>query len=665
MYLPSTIVTKQNRLSAACLILLIHFMAVTAFAQDEAYIDDYKTWSLSEYEEETSTAIESFNEAPELTALVETGELPPVDERLPLREDVLVVQPRREIGSYGGQLTYHAMNPESFGNTGWTAWDQNIMGASTDVTEFFPQIAKTVELSEDLKKVTITLRRGMRWSDGEPVTIEDVMFWYEDIMLNEELPNLPGDLAPNGEPVVIETPTDNTVTLTFKEPYPVIMTLLQNIFPFAPKHYLQQFHADYNDRATELASEAGFETWADYFVDRYSGQTGDDQVNPELPVLKPWTLARIDQFGNKFYNRNPFYWKVDTAGNQLPYVNGQVRLLLANPEVIKLNIQAGEIDYTSAGFGFDLPDLPILSAAEAEGDYTTLLWPQQTGASWKYSFNLTTTDPVLREIFNDVRFRQAMSLAINRNEINETLFLGLGVPRQWGPPQSDVFFEDWMPDYYAEHNVDEANRLLDEMGLEWDANRQFRLRPNGERLTIILSDAIEQPQQDSLIKDYWEAVGVNTQIRPTTREAFAQAALANELQASVWWGTWNDELKLYQIPIWFQPPWGLETTPIGGGLGWWLWFNSNGQEGQEPPTKYLEQMQRIASFRQSERGSDAYLTLGQEIVNHTVEEMVNIGTTGEAPVVAIRSNRLENFPDQMLFSEHLKGGHSDQWFLNE
>lgn len=664
MHLPSTIIVK-NRLFAACLILSIHFLAVAAFAQDEAYVDNYKTWSLNDYEAEADTAIESFNEAPELTELVEAGELPPIDERLPLREDVLVVQPRREIGSYGGQLTYHAMNPESFGNTGWTAWDQNIMGASTDVTEFFPQIAKTVELSEDLRTVTFTLRRGMKWSDGEPVTTEDVMFWYEDIMLNEELPSLPGDLVPNGEPVVIDAPTDNTVTLTFEEPYPVIMTVLHNIFPFAPKHYLQQFHVDYNDEAPELAREAGFETWADYFVDRYSGQTGDEQVNPDLPILKPWTLARIDQFGNKFYLRNPYYWKVDTAGNQLPYVNNQVRLLLADAEVIKLNIQAGEIDYTSAGFGFDLPDLPVLSAAEAAGDYTTLLWPQQTGASWKYSFNLTTNDPVLREIFNDVRFRQAMSLAIDRNEINETLFLGLGVSRQWGPPQSDVFFQDWMLDYYATHDVDEANRLLDEMGLEWDANRQFRLRPDGERLTIILWDAIEQPQQDSLVKDYWEAVGVSVQINPTSREAFAQAALANELQASVWWGTWNDELKLYQIPIWFRPPWGLDTTPIGGGLDWWLWFNSNGQEGQEPPTEYLEQMERIESFRQSERGSDAYLTVGQEIVDHTVEEMVNIGTTGEAPVVAIRSNRLENFPDQMLFSEHLKGGHSDQWFLNE
>lgn len=664
MHLPSTIIVK-NRLFAACLILSTHLLAVVAFAQDEAYVDNYMTWSLNDYEAEADTVIESFNEAPELTELVEAGELPPIDERLPLREDVLVVQPRRDIGSYGGQLTYHAMNPESFGNTGWTAWDQNIMGASTDVTEFFPQIAKTVELSEDLRTVTFTLRRDMKWSDGEPVTTEDVMFWYEDIMLNEELPSLPGDLAPNGEPVVIETPTDNTVTLTFKEPYPVIMTLLQNIFPFAPKHYLQQFHVDYNNKVPELAREAGFETWADYFVDRYSGQTGDEQVNPDLPVLKPWTLARIDQFGNKFYRRNPYYWKVDTAGNQLPYVNNQVRLLLADAEVIKLNIQAGEIDYTSAGFGFDLPDLPVLSAAEAEGDYTTLLWPQQTGASWKYSFNLTTNDPVLREIFNDVRFRQAMSLAIDRTEINETLFLGLGVPRQWGPPQSDVFFQDWMPDYYATYDVNEANRLLDEMGLEWDANRQFRLRPDGKRLTIILADAIEQSQQDSLIKDYWEAVGVSVQINPTSREAFAQAALANELQASVWWGTWNDELKLYQIPIWFRPPWGLDTTPIGGGLDWWLWFNSNGQEGQEPPTEYLEQMERIESFRQSERGSDAYLTVGQEIVDHTVEEMVNIGTTGEAPVVAIRSNRLENFPDQMLFSEHLKGGHSDQWFLNE
>lgn len=647
-----------------CLVLTLG-LYTAALAQDEAYVDNYKTWSLDEYEKEIGKTVSSFNESPTLDAQVEGGTLPPVEERLPVREDILVVQPRQEVGQYGGELTWYGMNPESFGNTGWTAWDQDITGASANLDEFFPQIAKSVDLSKDLKTVTMTLRRGLKWSDGEPVTTEDVMFWYEDIMLNEELQSLPGDLAPNGDPVVVKTPDDNTVTFTFKEPYPVIMTLLQNIFPMAPKHYLQQFHIKYNKNAAQEAKTAGFNTWADYFVNRSSGQTGDDQVNADLPVLKPWTLESVDQFGNKFYSRNAYYWKVDTEGNQLPYVDSQVRLLLSDPEVIVLNIQAGKIDYTSAGFGLEITDLPVLKAGEASGNFTTLLWPQATGANWKYSFHLTVNDPVLRDIFGDVRFREAMSLAIDRNEINETLFLGLGVPRQWGPPEGDRFYEDWMSDYYATFDPEQANQLLDDMGLKWDADHQYRLRPDGKRLTVILWDAISQAQQDELVKDYWEAVGVAVTINPSTREAFAQAALADELQASVWWGTWNDELKLYQIPIWFRPPWGLDSTPIGGGLAWWTWFNTKGQQGQEPPAEQLEQMKRLQTFQQSERGSETYLKLGKEIVKHTIEEMVNIGTTGQAPAVAIRTNRLQNFPDEMFFSEHLKGGQSDQWFLNE
>ena len=191
--------SKQLKVSwVVWLIVIVGLMSFTAVAQDGGFstADNYRVWSLDEYEASTGNSIAMFNEAPMLAEMVAAGELPPVEERLPDRGEIMVVQPREAIGAYGGEITFNATNPTSFGNTGFTAWDQHLTGFSTNWEIVFPEIAKSVELSDDLTTATVTLRRGMKWSDGAPVTADDVMFWYEDIMLHEELPNMPRALSP-------------------------------------------------------------------------------------------------------------------------------------------------------------------------------------------------------------------------------------------------------------------------------------------------------------------------------------------------------------------------------------------------------------------------------------------------------------------------------------
>ena len=346
-----------------------------ASAQMEGFspIDNFRVWNLDEYEAETGNTIASFREAPMLAEMVASNQLPPLEERLPVREDIQVVQPREAIGQYGGEIRFNATNPTSFGNTGFTAWDQHLAGLSTNWEVIFPQVAKSIELSDDLTTVTVTLRRGTKWSDGVPFTADDVMFWYEDIMLNEELPNLPAQHRPGGQPVVVEKVDDYTVNFIYSQPYPAAIPLFTSLAPFAPRHYLQKWHIAYNENAAELAAEEGFDTWAAAFEFHYNGQTGQNDFDPDLPVLKPWRLEEVDQFGNKFYVRNPYYWKVDTEGNQLPYIDRQVRALLSEREVVILNVQAGDLDY--GYYNIEVSDLPVLRAGEAEGDYTTILWP--------------------------------------------------------------------------------------------------------------------------------------------------------------------------------------------------------------------------------------------------------------------------------------------------
>jgi peptide/nickel transport system substrate-binding protein len=438
--------TSKRILLLLSFVLLLGLTPAAVGAQLEGYspVDNFAAWNLDEYESASGSTIDSFNEAPMLAEMVAAGQLPPVEERLPARDDIQVVQPRESIGTYGGELRYNATNPASFGNIGWSAWDQHLMGYSTNWEVVFPNVAKSIEMSDDLTTATVTLRRGMKWSDGAPVTADDIMFWYESIILHPELPNMPAQILASGEAPVVEKVDDLTVTFTYSVPAPAFLVSVARFdsgFPMAPRHYLEQWHIDFNEDADALAEEEGFASWIEAFTFHRDGQTGDLQLDPNLPVVKPWILESVDEFGNKFYVRNPYYWKVDTEGNQLPYVDRQVRLLIGDIEVVKLNIQAGELDYADK---LNISDLPVLRAGEAEGNYTTMLFPFDAGAANKYQFNITVNDPVLREIFNDLRFRQAMSLAVNRDDINDTLYFGLGVPRQWGVSSASPFYEDWM-----------------------------------------------------------------------------------------------------------------------------------------------------------------------------------------------------------------------------
>ena len=395
-----------------------------------------------------------------------------------------------------------------------------------------------------------------------------------------------------------------------------------------------------------------------------NGQTGENDFDPDLPVVKPWMLDQVDDFGNKFYVRNPYYWKVDTEGNQLPYIDRQVRLLLGEAEVVILNVQAGAIDY--GFYNLEVSDLPVLKAGEAEGDYTTILWPADQGAMSKYQFNITVSDPVLNEIFNDLRFRQAMSLAVNRDEINEVLFFGQAVARQWGVSSASTFYEDWMGSHFADYDPDQANALLDEMGLAM-GDDGVRMRPDGQPLAIVLWDAINRIPMSELVAEYWEDVGVDVEINPSTREAFKQALLANEVHVSAWFADVVSEKDMYQRPIWLRPPYGIDSTPVGGGLAWRQWWLSGGEEGEEPPEYQKEQMRLVDEWQLTQIGSERYLELGTLLVANTVRNMYHIGPVGEAPEVFIRSNRLHNFTpvEGVVYINHLESGHSDQWYVSE
>lgn len=665
----------QNRLkslvSAAALALMVGgglgLVPTVTLAQEQnvKLVDNFFAWNLSDYEAQTGATVPEFKQSPQFDAAVADGSLPPLADRLPVREDVLVERPRDAIGTYGGTIRYNATNPQTFGNIGYAASDVHLMGFTTNWEIMLPDIAKSLTMSADNMSATVTLRRGMKWSDGVPVTTDDILFYFNDMGGNAELPPLPGNFILEGAPVTVEQVDDATVVFHFPVANPAFVLNVSRAdagFPLAPKHYLEKWHKSYNPDAEKIAEQEGFSSWVDAFVSHSNGQVSDYQVDLQLPVLKPWILSEVDQFGNQYYRRNPYFWKVDTEGQQLPYIDEQVRMLISDPEVVKLNVQSGQLDYADK---YAQVDLPVLKAGEKTGNYTTMLFRADQGAAMKYQFNITVDDPVLREIFNDVRFRQAMSLAVNRPEINDAIFFGLGVPRQWGVSSGSPLYEDWEGDYYAAYDPDQANKLLDEMGLTMGDNG-IRVRPDGQPLRVILNDAVNRVQLSELIAEYWSAVGVATQVNTVTRETFQQSVIANKVQASVWFADVVSEKDMYTRPIWFRPPYGLDTNPVGGGMAWRTWQLTDGAEGEEPPAEFQAQQELVDRWQSSVLGSDEYYKLGKEVVANTVKQMLHIGTVGEIPYIYTRSNRIKNFPgEKTLFIDHTRGAHSEQWYVTE
>ena len=280
-------------------------------------------------------------------------------------------------------------------------------------------------------------------ADGQPVTTEDFRYAYENVMLNEDLNpgGLPTELMPEGKPPKFTIVDDVTVKFEFQGPNPNFLPALASPLPPAillPAHYLKQFHKKFQtkEKLEELVKAGKYKNWRQMHI-RLGRQNRPE--NPELPTLDPWvntTQPPAEQF---VFVRNPYFHRVDTAGQQLPYVD-QFVLNTSSTQLIAAKTGAGESDLQSRYIEFE--DYTFLKEAEKRENIDVLLWERTQGSRVALFPNLNYQDPVWRKIFHDVRFRRALSLAINRHEINMAVFFGLG--RESADtilPQSPLFQE--------------------------------------------------------------------------------------------------------------------------------------------------------------------------------------------------------------------------------
>ena len=587
-------------------------------------------------------AVGKYREAPALSEMVQAGVLPPVDERLPTEPRVLEVfdQP----GRYGGELSSVVADPTANLFEISNGRGAALAGRNYSLDNIIPLAVESFELSADSQELTINLRAGARWSDGSPFTTEDVLFWYEDILLNKELtPVIDQDLAPGGTPLQLEVQDDYSFKLVFAVPYPSVIDILPSLAIWAPKQYLKQWHINYNEDANAKAQEENFDAW--YEAYEFHADAGETQQDPHLPVLGAWVFEKQDTQGNTSYTRNPYYWSVDAEGNQLPYIDTLRKVVVENREVLTAKVLGGEGTHHS--WFLSLADFPLYKQNEEAGNFTARLHPDLRASEMGFAFNYTHQDEVLRELFNTLEWRQALSHAIDRNEINELRFAGRGVPRNPIMHPGPSFWEEGMDQYYTSYDVDLANQLLDGIGLVYDSDGKFRLRPDGETLTLTMEvDAgrADLSEVGNLIKTYWAAVGININVKGQDQQFFMQRMRANEHDIGVWAiGGSSEPYSRQNEPIRYRPPWHWSSTPLGGPL-WRQWLDTDGAEGMEPPDIIKELWDITVQWQAEPYGTDRYKELGRQMLQINAENVWAIGTVGLVPRPSVIRNTVRNHP---------------------
>ena len=440
-----------------------------------------------------------FHEAPELAELVKQGKLPPVEQRLP--EDLMVIQPVHEIGKYGGIWHRGFTGPgDNENGNRIQASDRPILVDETGSVPR-PSLGKGWKMSDDGKTYTLYLRKGLKWSDGAPFTADDFVFWFEDIYSNKDIVPTPiADMTPEGKPGRIVKVDDYTVNFEFDVPFYLFEELMvgdtligggqavrqsekRSYGAYAPAHYLKQYLPKYAggvDKANAAAKAAGYDNWVAYLHFKK-----DWTLNPELPVLGPWHTVKPINNPTWVMERNPYYWAVDTEGNQLPYIDGIVMTLAEDLEVLNLRAIAGEYDLQERHV--DLGKLPVILDNQEKGNYKVHLDVAFNGADAVYQFNQTyDADPEIAKWLTNADFRRALSLAIDRDQLNQTFWLGVGTPGSPVPGESLPYFPGpgWR-EKWSTYDPAKANQMLDAIGLGKKDAEGFRLRTdNGERLRL-------------------------------------------------------------------------------------------------------------------------------------------------------------------------------------
>lgn len=580
-------------------------------------------------------------------ALDNDSSLPKAAERV--GEEPLVLEPVESIGQYGG--TIHDISIDDVQIERLLQAVEPFAKFARDANGIRPNVLKAWEWNDAYDQVTLHFRKGMKWSDGEPFGADDFMFFWNDMVLDQDVGiSYPSGTVVNEKPMTVEKIDDQTVKLTFAGPNPLFIELAsrghyQSAQWLIPAHYMKKYHPKYSDAKDTKELLA-----------RYDTASRTQMIG--MPTLNPWMVTEYTAGQRMVAKRNPFYWKVDTNGQQLPYVD-EIDTTLTTADAFKqavlLNSMSGKLDFQSRDF--NLSDISLLLQNQEKGGYKVKMW-QRGDYAWPWIILMYDfKDDGIVDLFYQQPFRQALSYAMDRNKYNQIGAYGLAKPRQFAlspespefqSPEGKAFYDKWV-NSYIEHDPDKAKSLLDSIGVVDKDGDGFRERPDGSKLQLIIDMPTNDPETNSimdLMKQDWDAIGLDTILNPIDFSALTLRAQNREMMIRSWpsaagWGL------LSAATVW-APVEGVEWCV--GGLNLGQYYQTGGKEGTKPREgSMLEALQNaytkaVATVDPKER--DQALLAAYQI--HLDQGPVSLGTIGEHPSPVVVSNKLHNVQDMGL-----------------
>lgn len=608
-----------------------------------------------------------LRETPYFIDEVESGELPPIMERAPETPLVPDIEARgRTLGTQGGRIRTLIGRAKDIRYM--VVYGYARLVGYTESFELKPDILQSVDV-EDERIFTLHLREGHKWSNGGPFTTEDFRYWWDDVANNPELsPGGPPELMMvDGEPPVFTVIDETTLRFEWPAPNPRFLPGLAAARPpfiYRPSKFMKRFHGAYADMASldDRIAALNLQGWPQLH-NRLDDMYKFD--NPDLPTLQPWVNTTEKNNTRYILERNPYYHRIDRNGRQLPYVD-TVEMTVAAGGLIPAKVNRGEVDLQVRGLSFS--DAPVLKKGEKTGGYVTYLWTSGAGAEIALYPNQTVDDPVWRELMRDVRFRRALSLAINREAINKSVFFGMASPTGTAAQPRSPFYDEERAKAYATMDREKANALLDEVGLDARDDEGYRLLSDGRRATIIVESAGERTEVTDaleLVQEMWRDVGIRMIFRPLDRDILRNRAYAGESMMPVWFGWDNGVPTADAVPQDLAP---VDQTNFAW-PAWGQYFQTMGRAGEPPATPVAKRLMGLFEDWSAASSKAAKAEIWDEMLEIHAEQVISIGLVSSAPQPVVVSKRLRNFTEDGVYvwepAAHLGAYRIDELYYAE
>jgi peptide/nickel transport system substrate-binding protein len=644
---------KHRFVSLLVLMLLASFVLGVVLAQDTEY-----------------------GESPLLAERVAAGTLPAVADRLPTTPRVIAL-PESGIGTYGGDFRDPFVGDSFWASqmVFWTFW-KGLVNWNADYSDWEPNIAESVEVSADARVYTFHIREGIKWSDGVPFTADDVLFVINDIYGNEEINggSFPaGWLRPGTEAPVTEKIDDLTFSISFDVPYGMFLINMAG-WPgwelvTAPKHYLEQFHIDYNPDGIDalIAETEGAEDWVTLFQAHSAVGPGTDAAvisrDTAYPTMFPWIYTEPMGTGTQFVaERNPYYYWVDAEGNQLPYIDRIVGTAYQNEETMLVDVLAGEYDTMA-----NSTDQQRSLFFENQATSGLAIYPVQSEGGGTVTVHFNMTHPELGAIFSQKDFRIGMSHAINRQEIIDIVYFGQGFPRQISPNEDSPLYNEQLTTQYLDYDVTLANEHLDLVLPEKDANG-MRLNPaTGEPLSIVFTVqsgdyGLRFTDVAELLKAYYAEVGIDVVVDVVDNTVWTDRRNDNSMEATIFTGEGGFGITAITDPRYFVPIHGQGIW----GNGWAIWhLEPENPAAVEPPQEIKDHIAMYQEVLQAPTGEERIAIMSQ-VLQTAADNFWVLGISSASPSYRPLSTRLGNVPATWVNGWNPGGpaiAFPEQWFF--